>query len=673
MSRAVSVLGSMDTDLGRRMLGLALLPLRPATARAVLERASDAAEDDAGLTAPVSHRSLDRLFEVDPGWAIARHATSRPPAALEVVAETTWWSAAPAKPSALLERLWRNSVATALAARGLARDAGDRDPDEIARAGLLARLGWWAAAVVDPAWLENWSRVSSTEARRRLEIADLGLELCEIGRRLAVCWGCSRLVVDAAWLHADTRPEFLAAAAEPDRLLLVQRGVRIAEETPWALEDASREGMPSDPRGRILVAEVQARCTGSFIAGDASSFEERTTRRCARLRLELAVERPARGRAMCLLNAMAQAPADVVPDEWAPWAALALCEQEGVHAAQVDWLAESHDHDESPRVAERNHSLGVVPAPPAAKDERPPSFETMLFVHGRPRAVVKLWCDPRSAVLGEWTIGPTRSAWEHWATLVHDKSAVERRLQTVASGFRSANESEQTRLARLKYEALAEFAAGAGHELNNPLAVIMGRAQILLSSGPAPDAARSLRLIVEQAARAHRMLRDLMFIARPPAPRLRECRAAESLRNAARDLAGEIKAKDLRLVAEYDESEPVVSSDPDALDHLAVSLLRNAIEATPPGGVIEVRSSAGTEEIVWHFADSGRGFTTAEAARLLDPFYCGRQAGRGLGLGLPRAARITESLGARLRWSSNPGSGALFLVHLPIQNAARLA
>lgn len=668
MSRAGLVLGSAEANLGRRMLGLPCLPVRPATARGVLERVGDAPEDDAGLTDPASAAALER-FEIDPGWVLARSASSRPPAALEIIADAPWWSvtAAVSKSPLFVERFWRNSVVTALAARGLAREAGDPDPEEVARAGLLARLGGWAAAAVEPGWLEKWSRAACGEARRRLEIADLGLELCDIGRRLAERWGCSRLVIDAAWLHADSRPEFLAAAAEPARLVLIQRALRIAEQTPWAIEDLTRDTMPSDPRGRILIAEAQARCSGAFIAADASIAEERTTRRCARLRLELAAERPARGRALSLVTAMAQAPADATPEEWAPQASLALCQQEGVHAAQVDWLSDSSKSGESPATRDL---MPVDQTPSAARyGKRPPSFETFLIVHGRPRALVRLWCDPRSPVVDEWTSGPTRSAWENWATLVHDKSMVEKRLHTVASGFRFASESEQSRLAKQKFEALAEFAAGAGHELNNPLAVIMGRAQILLSAGLAPDAARSLRLIIEQAARAHRMLRDLMFIARPPAPRRRDCRPAESLKNAARALADEIQAKDIQLITDWDDPEPLVSSDPTALDHLAATLLRNAIEATPPSGSIEIRSRTEPGEIVWHFADSGHGFTTAEAARLIDPFYCGRQAGRGLGLGLPRAARITESLGARLRWSSNPGSGALFQIHLPVAAA----
>ena len=51
---------------------------------------------------------------------------------------------------------------------------------------------------------------------------------------------------------------------------------------------------------------------------------------------------------------------------------------------------------------------------------------------------------------------------------------------------------------------------------------------------------------------------------------------------------------------------------------------------------------------------------------LFDPFYCGRQAGRGLGLGLPRAARIVAQAGGEIRWHSTPGQGTIFHVHIPL-------
>ena len=102
----------------------------------------------------------------------------------------------------LLADLWRHSVAVGIAARRLAREAGDPDPEAVARAGRLCSLGCWAVAAVDPdGCLAGGAR--TTRLRERMEQDDLGSDLGDLGRRLAERWGCDPLVVDAAWLHAD--------------------------------------------------------------------------------------------------------------------------------------------------------------------------------------------------------------------------------------------------------------------------------------------------------------------------------------------------------------------------------------------------------------------------------------------------------------------------------------
>lgn len=258
------------------------------------------------------------------------------------------------------------------------------------------------------------------------------------------------------------------------------------------------------------------------------------------------------------------------------------------------------------------------------------------------------------------------AGWEAWATLVADRAELHRRLQTVVAGVRRQTEEAEFRNREAKLEALAEFAAGAGHELNNPLAVVVGRAQLLLGRGLDSEVNRSLRVILGQAQRAHRILRDLMFVARPPAPRLRSCRPSEVLRSCLATFREEFEAKGLSLVVDLDAADSPSWTDPDALGHLAEILLRNAIQATSSGGKIVVRSARVGNELKWWFCDSGNGINATDGAHLFDPFYCGRQAGRGLGLGLPRASRIAALAGGSLHWSSSPGEGAVFQVQLPL-------
>ena len=193
---------------------------------------------------------------------------------------------------------------------------------------------------------------------------------------------------------------------------------------------------------------------------------------------------------------------------------------------------------------------------------------------------------------------------------------------------------------------MAEFAAGAAHELNNPLAIIAGRAQLLRAGSTTPRPAPSLQTIISQARRAHRILRDLIYVARPPPPRQVACVPDQVLRAAVDDLVREAGPAGSACSCRLDrEATRGRSTDPEALRHLADVLLRNALEATPERrrgrGPIHRRSSiSGLDR-----PRRGLGLDAEAAAHLLDPFYCGRQAGRGLGMGLPRVARFVRSVG----------------------------
>jgi signal transduction histidine kinase len=215
-------------------------------------------------------------------------------------------------------------------------------------------------------------------------------------------------------------------------------------------------------------------------------------------------------------------------------------------------------------------------------------------------------------------------------------------------------------------DAMAEFAAGAGHELNNPLAVIMGRAQLLLSRLPDPDVQRSLRVIVGQTQRAHRMLRDLMFVARPGIARNRPSQPEDLVRRTLEDLRAEAEARDVRLAFETTGTRAMASTDPDHLRHLIEVLVRNALEAAPAGSTVTTRVKRADGMLIVQVADQGTGLTPDEERHLLVPFFCGRQAGRGLGLGLSRVTRYLTSIAGTLNWSTHPGGGTLFTARLPI-------
>ncbi len=220
-----------------------------------------------------------------------------------------------------------------------------------------------------------------------------------------------------------------------------------------------------------------------------------------------------------------------------------------------------------------------------------------------------------------------------------------------------------------KLAALAEFAAGAGHEINNPLATIVGRAQALLKHETDPGRRQSLATIAAQAFRIRDMIGDLMVFARPPAPAPERLLVNESVSDVVarfQDAAGE-RACRLTFRA---ESTVFASIDPTQLAIVLSELVRNSLDAVAPaGGTIKISVAAATVDgqsyAVTSVADNGRGLSDLDRAHLFDPFYSGRAAGRGLGFGLCKCWRIVTNHGGWIDVATTAGSGSTFDVYWP--------
>lgn len=220
-----------------------------------------------------------------------------------------------------------------------------------------------------------------------------------------------------------------------------------------------------------------------------------------------------------------------------------------------------------------------------------------------------------------------------------------------------------TRLREEKLAALAEFAAGAGHEINNPLATILICAQRLQSSLTDPEQRRLVATIGGQALRVRDMIGDVMLFARPPRPRperldLSEV-VAEVLVRFQEQFAG------ARIDVECDCPRGIlVHADPTQLRVVLSELLRNAIEAQPGGGRIALTGrppdDASPEYCVLRVVDAGCGLDEVTRRHLFDPFFSGRQAGRGLGFGLSKAWRIVTEHGGGIE-ATEPADGGLAL------------
>jgi len=240
-----------------------------------------------------------------------------------------------------------------------------------------------------------------------------------------------------------------------------------------------------------------------------------------------------------------------------------------------------------------------------------------------------------------------------------------RRLDQLETQFATA-------LERAKLASLKELAYGASHEINNPLANISTRAQALLAEERHPERRRKLATIVAQAFRAHEMISDLMLFAKPPSLTLSPCNLSELVSTIVAECQADAQYQSTELIVQVHPSDLTIEADSTHLGVALKSLVRNAIEALGQGGRIEIRVAAEGGQVVLAVKDDGPGIAPQVREHIFDPFYSGREAGRGLGFGLCKCWRIAELHGGRLEVESEPEKGTTFRLVLPVKPAASI-
>ena len=200
-----------------------------------------------------------------------------------------------------------------------------------------------------------------------------------------------------------------------------------------------------------------------------------------------------------------------------------------------------------------------------------------------------------------------------------------------------------------KRELAHTLAYGLSHEINNPLANIATRADALARNSEDSSQQESLRRIVDQTYRAHAMIADLMFYANPSQPHFQTFNVRERTELAIKSVADIAKRRSINVECVLDDAGMSLDhqGDPEMIGDVIVSLVQNSIDAIGIDGTIEVHLSSinnedDTRAIQIRVCDSGPGITAEQAAKAFDPYFCDREAGRGLGLGLCRAQRIME-------------------------------
>ena len=243
---------------------------------------------------------------------------------------------------------------------------------------------------------------------------------------------------------------------------------------------------------------------------------------------------------------------------------------------------------------------------------------------------------------------------------------------------------EQKARAEMANRAKAEFLANMSHELRTPLNAIIGFSQLMEQEtfGPlgSPRYGEYCRDIHRSGEYLLGVFSDVLDMSRLEAGKMRLCpaqvRVEPAIRNALRDVEQIAREKRLTIEVEASGGE-TLSADPQAIERILQTLLRNAVKFTPEGGAISVGAQAFNEQIYIYVEDSGPGIARHDLSRLGRPFeqaQGGMANGmKGSGLGLAIANSLVELHGGSLRVNSTLGEGTVVLVALPKSARAQRA
>lgn len=227
----------------------------------------------------------------------------------------------------------------------------------------------------------------------------------------------------------------------------------------------------------------------------------------------------------------------------------------------------------------------------------------------------------------------------------------------------------QDQLARSKALAsLGEIAAGAAHEMNNPLTVISGRSQLLARNLTDPTAKNMAEQIVEQSHKVSDMITALRTFAEPTKPDRKPVHLGKLLETVVRKTRGRYKTPaPIKVILE--QTLPMVHVDPEQMSRAVLELLRNAIESEGSAHIeVRVQIAPADGRLCVYVTDDGSGLSPHVLAHAFDPFFSAKPAGRQPGLGLAQAQRLIEAHGGTLTLENGRKRGAVATIRLPDWN-----
>lgn len=211
-----------------------------------------------------------------------------------------------------------------------------------------------------------------------------------------------------------------------------------------------------------------------------------------------------------------------------------------------------------------------------------------------------------------------------------------------------------------KLAHMGQLSAGIAHELNNPLGVVIMYANILLEEEEEDSPLyNDLKLVAEQAERCKSIVGGLLNFARKNQVNYQLTDVEEILRLS---LDSVIKPDNISIQLQSELNDPFAELDQEQMIQVITNLVRNAFEAMPGGGVLQIRTHDNDKEVVFQVKDSGTGINDSDLQKVFEPFFTTKGIGKGTGLGLATTYGVVKMHKGKIEVDSNadPSKGPTY-------------
>ncbi|MHB8481966.1 MAG: two-component system sensor histidine kinase NtrB [Nitrospiria bacterium] len=252
----------------------------------------------------------------------------------------------------------------------------------------------------------------------------------------------------------------------------------------------------------------------------------------------------------------------------------------------------------------------------------------------------------------------------------------------IAKDVTREKEMEQQIISSDRLVAIGEMAAAVAHEFNNPLGIILGFSQDLLTEvEPVDPRYNSLKIIEEEARRCKKIMRDLMEFGRPTPAQFSYVDTEELIRRGVDLISSRAQKSRVQTRIKIQEGLPKIWADPQQVTQILINLFFNAIEAMPEGGILTVQGAAKesdesenpghalapfSNEVLVTVSDTGLGIQPNVLPKIFRTFFTTKQK-KGMGLGLSVCESIMKGHGGRIGVESTPGKGTTFYLYFKVK------